>query len=103
MPKPNVFQMVVVVCAVGISKRKDLLDQLVVKEQSMNRKQPVLKSVPLVTGQVSEELGITISKEFIIRKLKVKPLLLTKTSAYWDDINLIKARLGAYFIKASKL
>ena len=41
----------------------------------MRKTQPVLKSVPMVTGQVSEELGITISKEFIIRKLKVKPLL----------------------------
>jgi hypothetical protein len=69
----------------------------------VKKKQPVLKSIPLVTGQVSEELGITISKEFIIRKLKVKPMLTTKTSAYWDDISLIKARLGAYFTKASKL
>lgn len=69
----------------------------------MIKKPKVLKSVPLVTGQVSEELGITISKEFIIRKLKVKPFLITKNSAYWDDINLIKARLGAYFTKASKL
>ena len=69
----------------------------------MRKTQTVIKSVPMVTGQVSEELGVTISKEFIIRKLKVKPLLETKTSAYWDDINLIKARLGAYFTKASKL
>ena len=69
----------------------------------MNRKLTALKSVPMVTGQVSEELGVAISKEFIIRKLKVKPLLETKTSAYWDDINLIKARMGAYFTKASKL
>ena len=69
----------------------------------MNKRQPVLKSVPMVTGQVSEELGITVSKEFIIRKLKVKPLLETKTSAYWDDINLIKAKLGAYFTKSAKL
>ena len=74
-----------------------------VKEKIMRKKQPVLKSVPMVTGQVSEELGITISKEFIIRKLRIKPLLDTKTSAYWDDINLIKARLGEYFTKASKL
>ena len=69
----------------------------------MNRKLTALKSVPMVTGQVSEELGVAISKEFIVRKLKVKPLLETKTSAYWDDINLIKARMGAYFTKASKL
>lgn len=69
----------------------------------IKKKTTVLKSIPMVTGQVSEELGITISKEFIIRKLRVKPLLLTKTSAYWDDINLIKARLGDYFTKASKL
>jgi hypothetical protein len=103
MPKPNVFQMVVVVCVAGMCSSLVHSVLLVVKEQFMNRKQPALKSVPMVTGQVSEELGITISKEFIIRKLKVKPLLLTKTSAYWDDINLIKARLGAYFIKASKL
>ncbi len=67
------------------------------------RKAPVLKGLPLVTGQVSEELGITISKEFIIRKLKVKPFLVTKTGVYWDDINLIKARLGDYFTRASQL
>ena len=69
----------------------------------IKKKATALKSIPMVTGQVSEELGITISKEFIIRKLKVKPLLLTKTSAYWDDISLIKARLGDYFTKSSKL
>ncbi len=62
-----------------------------------------LKSLPMATGVVSEELGITISKEFIIRKLKVKPYLQAKNCAYWDDINLIKARLGEYFTKASKL
>ena len=67
------------------------------------KKHPALRNLPLVTGQVSEELGITISKEFIMRKLKVKPLLDTKVGAYWDDINLIKARLGDYFTKASKL
>lgn len=69
----------------------------------IKKRTATLKSVPMVTGQVSEELGVAISKEFIIRKLKVKPLLETKTSAYWDDISLIKARLGAYFTKASKL
>jgi hypothetical protein len=69
----------------------------------VNKRQVSLKTPPMVTGEVSEELGITVSKEFIIRKLKVKPLLETKTSAYWDDLNLIKARLGAYFTKASKL
>lgn len=72
-------------------------------KKAVVRKPRQLKSLPMVTGQVSEELGITISKEFIIRKLKVKPLLVTKTSAYWDDINLIKARLGDYFTKASQL
>jgi len=78
------------------------LKKVTVKKPTVKRI-PALKSLPLVTGQVSEELGITISKEFIIRKLKVKPLLVTKTSAYWDDINLIKARLGDYFTKASML
>ena len=62
-----------------------------------------LKTLPMATGVVSEELGITISKEFIIRKLKIKPYLQAKNCAYWDDINLIKARLGDYFTKASKL
>jgi hypothetical protein len=82
---------------------------MAIKQPAKKVKRPVRKSVlqlkglPLVTGQVSEELGIGISKEFIIRKLKVKPLLVTKTSAYWDDINLIKARLGDYFTKASQL
>lgn len=57
----------------------------------------------MATGVVSEELGITISKEFIIRKLKIKPYLQAKNCAYWDDINLIKARLGEYFTRASKL
>ena len=69
----------------------------------MNKKQPALKTLPMATGVVSEELGITISKEFIMRKLKVKPYLSAKNCAYWDDINLIKARLGDYFTKASKL
>ena len=67
------------------------------------KKTPALKGLPMATGIVSEELGITISKEFIIRKLKIKPYLQAKNCAYWDDINLIKARLGAYFTKASKL
>jgi hypothetical protein len=61
------------------------------------------KHTPIVTGQLSEELGITVSKEFIIRKLKVKPLLETKNSAYWDDVPLIRAKLGAYFTRSSKL
>lgn len=67
------------------------------------KRTPVLKSLPMATGVVSEELGITISKEFIIRKLKIKPYLQAKNCAYWDDINLIKARLGEYFTKASQL
>lgn len=62
-----------------------------------------LKSLPMATGVVSEQLGITISKEFIIRKLKIKPYLSAKNCAYWDDINLIKSRLGDYFTKSSKL
>ena len=62
-----------------------------------------LKSLPMATGVVSEELGITVSKEFIIRKLKVKPYLLAKNCAYWDDINLIKAKLGEYFTKSAQL
>ena len=53
-----------------------------------------VKHAPMVTGLVSEELGITVSKEFIIRKLKIKPYLQAKNCAYWDDINLIKKRLG---------
>ena len=62
-----------------------------------------LKGLPMVTGDVSEELGVVVTKEFLIRKLKIKPLLSTKTSAYWDDINLIKQRMGEYFTKASQL
>jgi len=61
------------------------------------------KSTPIVTGQLSEELGVVVSKEFIMRKLKVKPLLETKTSAYWDDFPLIRAKLGTYFTRTSKL
>ena len=67
------------------------------------RKQVEVKNTPIVTGQLSEELGVTLSKEFIMRKLRVKPLLETKTSAYWDDVKLIQARLGAYFTRISKL
>lgn len=66
------------------------------------KKKIVVPHAPMVTGQVSEELGITVSKEFIIHKLKVKPMLETKTSAYWDDINLIKAKLGAYFTREAR-
>ena len=72
------------------------------KKPTMN-KVPALKGLPMATGIVSEELGITISKEFIIRKLKIKPYLQAKNCAYWDDINLIKLKLGEYFIKASQL
>lgn len=57
----------------------------------------------MVTGQLNKELGINLSKEFIMRNLRVKPLLETKTTAYWDDINLIKTRLGMYFTRISKL
>ena len=77
------------------------LDHLDVKENEM--KKQASNHAPMATGVVSEELGIVLSKEFIMRKLKVKPMLETKTVAYWDDINLIKARLGAYFTKAAKL
>jgi len=72
-------------------------------KESYCGKMPALKGLPMATGIVSEELGITISKEFIIRKLKIKPYLQAKNCAYWDDINLIKLRLGEYFIKASQL
>ena len=61
------------------------------------------KETPIVTGQLSEELGIVVTKEFIMRKLKVKPLLETKTSAYWDDVPLIREKLGTYFTRTSKL
>jgi hypothetical protein len=61
------------------------------------------KHTPIVTGQLSEELGIVVSKEFIIRTLRVKPFLETKTSAYWDDVPLIRAKLGAYFTRTSRL
>jgi hypothetical protein len=61
------------------------------------------KSTPIVTGQLSEELGVVISKEFIIKKLKVKPFLETKMTAYWDDVPLIRAKLGTYFTRTSKL
>ena len=61
------------------------------------------KTPPIVTGQLSEELGVVISKEFIMQKLKVKPLLETKTSAYWDDVPLIREKLGTYFTRTSKL
>ena len=69
----------------------------------VKKKIQTLKSLPMATGVVSEELGVTVSKEFIIRKLKIKPYLSAKNCAYWDDINLIKLRLGEYFIKSSKL
>lgn len=61
------------------------------------------KNPPIVTGQLCEELGLSISKEFIMRNLKVKPFLETKTSAYWDDVPLIRAKLGTYFTRTSKL
>ena len=61
------------------------------------------KNPPIVTGQLCEELGLAISKEFIMRKLRVKPFLETKTSAYWDNVPLIRAKLGAYFTRTSKL
>ena len=61
------------------------------------------KHTPIVTGQLCKELGLAVSKEFIMQKLKVKPLLETKNSAYWDDVPLIRAKLGTYFTRTSKL
>lgn len=61
------------------------------------------KHSPIPTGQLVKELGISVKKDFIIRKLNVKPFLDTKTTAYWDDIPLIRRRLGAYFTRTSKL
>jgi hypothetical protein len=61
------------------------------------RKQETFKNTPMVTGQLNKELGIQINKEFIKRNLRIKPLLETKTTAYWDDVGLIKQRLGIYF------
>lgn len=62
-----------------------------------------VKHEPLVTGDLSKELGVIVSKDFLMKKLKVKPLFETKTSAYWDDIPLIRRRLGAYFTRTAKL
>ena len=61
------------------------------------------KHTPIPTGQLAKELGINLKKDFIIRNLRVKPFLDTKITAYWDDVPLIRARLGAYFTRTSKL
>lgn len=62
-----------------------------------------VKHEPLVTGDLSKELGVIVNKEFLMKKLRVKPLFETKTSAYWDDIPLIRKRMGAYFTRTAKL
>jgi hypothetical protein len=62
-----------------------------------------IKHSPIPTGQLVKELGISVRKDFIIRKLNVKPFLDTKTTAYWDDVPLIRRRLGTYFTRTSKL
>jgi hypothetical protein len=61
------------------------------------------KHIPIPTGQLAKELGIHIKKDFIVRNLKVKPFLDTKTTAYWDNVPLIRQRLGSYFTRTSKL
>lgn len=61
------------------------------------------KHTPIPTGKLAKELGIAIQKEFIITKLHVKPFLDTKTTAYWDNVPLIRKRLGSYFTRTSKL
>jgi hypothetical protein len=69
----------------------------------MRKQQATFKNTPIVTGQLNKELGINLSKDFIMRNLRIKPLLETKTTAYWDDVSLIKSRLGMYFTRISKL
>lgn len=62
-----------------------------------------IKHTPIPTGQLAKELGINLKKDFIIRNLRIKPFLDTKTTAYWDNVPLIRAKLGAYFTRTSKL
>lgn len=67
------------------------------------KKKVEMPNEPMVTGAVSKELGVMVSKEFLTKKLKIKPLFETKTTAYWDDINLIRSRMGSYFTRTSRL
>jgi hypothetical protein len=58
--------MAVVVCVVGTSKPLDHGNQLDAKEKMMKKNPSTLKSLPMVTGDVSEELGVVVTKEFLI-------------------------------------
>lgn len=57
---------------------------------------------PMSTGEVAKELGVGINNEFLIKKLKLKPLLENRQTCYWDDIDLIKERLAEYFTKMAR-
>ena len=59
-------------------------------------------SNPMSTGEVSRELGIGIKNEFLIKKLKIKPLLENRQTCYWDDLDLIKQKLTEYFTKMAR-
>ena len=57
---------------------------------------------PMSTGEVARELGIGINNEFLIKKLKLKPLLENRQTCYWDDIDVIKQRLAEYFTRLAR-
>lgn len=57
---------------------------------------------PVSTGELGKELGIKLTNEFLIKKLKVKPLFENGITCYWHDVDLIKQRLAAYFVRLAK-
>jgi hypothetical protein len=63
----------------------------------------VIVGNPMSTGEVSRQLGIVLTNEFLIRVLKLKPLLQVKNTCYWDDLDAIKQRLATYFTNLAKV
>lgn len=57
---------------------------------------------PLSTGELSKELGIKVTNEFLIKKLKLRPLFENGVTCYWNDLDLIKQKLAAYFVRLAK-
>lgn len=63
----------------------------------------VIVDNPMSTGEVSRQLGIGVTNQFLIRTLKLKPLLQARNTCYWDDMDLIKQKLAQHFTKLAKV
>jgi hypothetical protein len=53
----------------------------------------------ITSAQLSRELGFNIRKDFITKKLRVKPVIEHGKIAFWIDSDLIKQRLINYITR----